>query len=256
MIVLRIGFLLLLGGCSLGLSEAFPEPHSIKSIALVDANQSGSVLDYRWQPDVLPTLQRRSNVANSSYSVEGQTYKVWEPLDSYSVTGLASWRNYLFDEHKTVTGETFENDGLQAAHKYLTIPCWVEVTNLLTQKKALLRVNDRGPFHGDLEIDISRGAAEKLGFGDRLTVPVKVELVQPGRIFYVETDMVYGIEAAEELLTKVSQLDTVESRIMPHQYVNRYRVELGPFASVDDSRWVQRWLLINVGTKSTLLQGR
>lgn len=225
-------------------------------MALVDDNQSASVLEYRWQPDELPSLQSPSNVANSSYTVQGRTYEVWDSRAAFSVTGLASWRDSIFDEYKTVTGEKFNNDGLQAAHKYLTIPCWIEVTNLLTQKRALLRVNDRGPFHGDIEIDVSRGAAEKLGFGDRLTVPVKIELVQPGKIFFVETDMVFGLDAAEKLLADVSKLQTVESRIMPHQYENRYRVKLGPIASVDDSRWIQRWLLINARTKSSILQGR
>ena len=245
---------LLLYGCTTSIQIASVELIEPSYPELVDINQNEEILEYRWQIDNRPVEEAFSVQGNTEYSVQGELYEVWAALDSYSETGIASWRVDTFDGRETISGEIFDNNALQAAHRYLKIPCWVEVTNLLTQKKAVVRVNDRGPFRGDYEIDLSRGAAQKLGFGDRKTVPVKVELLGLERNYYVETDMVFGLPAAQELLTGVTKIKGIPSRIMPHEYDNRYRVEIGPLTSVDDARWIQRWLLINLTVKSAILR--
>ena len=186
--------LLILGGCGVvpTASNSRSDVHPLEHLELIDVNQSGQILEYRWQLDERPTDESYSLRGNNVYLVGERQFRVWDQTPSYSSTGVASWRTNIYDGHVTASGEIFDNQGLHAAHRYLKIPCWLEVTNLLNQKKAVVRVNDRGPFHGEHELDLSRGAAEKLGFGDRLKVPVKIDLIKPDKSYYIETDMVFG----------------------------------------------------------------
>ena len=77
----------------------------------------------------------------------------------------------------TANGEAFHPNGLNAAHKYLPLPTFVKVTNLKNRRSIILRVNDRGPFVDGRIIDLSAGAARKLGFYKRGTARVRVETV-------------------------------------------------------------------------------
>jgi rare lipoprotein A len=85
----------------------------------------------------------------------------------------------------TANGEAFDPNGLTAAHKYLPLPTHVKVTNLENQRWIIVRVNDRGPFpsdynpkSGDRIIDVSAGAAKKLGFYGKGTARVRVETIE------------------------------------------------------------------------------
>jgi rare lipoprotein A len=77
----------------------------------------------------------------------------------------------------TANGEAFNPDGLSAAHKYLPLPVFVRVTNLSNRRSIIVRVNDRGPFVEGRIIDLSAGAARKLGFYRQGTATVLVETV-------------------------------------------------------------------------------
>ena len=77
----------------------------------------------------------------------------------------------------TANGETFKPEGLTAAHKYLPLPIFVRVTNLSNKRSIIVRVNDRGPFVAGRIIDLSAGAAKKLGFYEQGTARVLVETV-------------------------------------------------------------------------------
>ena len=77
----------------------------------------------------------------------------------------------------TANGEAFYPNGLSAAHKYLPLPTHVRVTNLENRRSIIVRVNDRGPFVKGRIIDLSAGAARKLGFYGKGTARVLVEAV-------------------------------------------------------------------------------
>jgi rare lipoprotein A len=66
---------------------------------------------------------------------------------------------------------------MSAAHKTLPLPSYVRVTNLDNGKSAIVRVNDRGPFHDDRVIDLSYSAAYKIGMMGKGTARVQVELL-------------------------------------------------------------------------------
>ena len=126
---------------------------------------------------------RQGRVKNSPYVVYGKTYVPMsiEEAGDYKETGIASWygeeTRRKAGGHITANGEKFDPDKLSAAHKYLPLPIHVRVTNLETQKSIVVRVNDRGPFAHDRVIDLSAGAAKKLGFYQKGTARVSIEVV-------------------------------------------------------------------------------
>ncbi len=75
----------------------------------------------------------------------------------------ASYYGKDFDGRPTSSGEIFDMYAMTAAHKSLPFGTLLEVTNLANGKRVTVRVNDRGPFVENREIDLSFGAAEALG---------------------------------------------------------------------------------------------
>ena len=125
----------------------------------------------------------QGKVKKSPYVVRGRRY-VPLSLDqarNYQETGTASWYGYETYRqdggHMTANGEAFNPSGLTAAHKYLPLPTFVKVTNLENRRSIILRVNDRGPFVDGRIIDLSAGAARKLGFYEQGTAKVRVETI-------------------------------------------------------------------------------
>jgi rare lipoprotein A len=125
-----------------------------------------------------PKSEPMSRIGNpDQYEVWGQTYQVSKGLTEYSQVGTASWYGQKFHGHATSNGESFDVYAFSAAHKSLPLPSYVRVTNLKNKKSLIVRVNDRGPFHGDRLIDLSYAAAVRLGFVDLGTAQVKVDLI-------------------------------------------------------------------------------
>ena len=128
--------------------------------------------------DVVPTAINRTMAGNRSpYEVLGKRYRVMSSEEGYFERGVASWYGEKFHGHKTSNGEIFDMYEVSAAHKSLPIPSFLKVTNLDNNRSIVVRVNDRGPFHGDRIIDLSYAAAVKLGYADRGTARVELEAI-------------------------------------------------------------------------------
>jgi rare lipoprotein A len=110
------------------------------------------------------------------YMVGGQTYTP-EENRRYRGEGLASWYGDDFHGRLTANGEVFDMASLTAAHPTLPMPCYARVTNLSNGKSLVVRVNDRGPYHGNRLIDVSNKAAELLEFKGNGIARVRVEYV-------------------------------------------------------------------------------
>ncbi len=131
-------------------------------------------------PDAVPKKETVTRAGNKNpYTVFGKTYHLLPKSEGYRARGTASWYGTKFHGRNTANGEVYDIRAMTAAHKTLPIPCYVKVTNTLNNKSVVVRVNDRGPFHGDRIIDLSYAAAVKLGYADRGTAPVHVEVVGP-----------------------------------------------------------------------------
>ena len=122
------------------------------------------------------------------YQVNGVWY--YPRVDyAYDETGTASWYGEAFNGKSTANGETFDLTQVSAAHKTLQLPSIVEVTNLQNGRALKVRVNDRGPFAGDRIIDMSRRAAQLLGFERAGTAPVRVRIIKEESIKVAEAAM-------------------------------------------------------------------
>ena len=110
------------------------------------------------------------------YVIAGRTYVPAEN-PSYSAVGMASWYGDDFHGRYTANGEVFDMESITAAHPTLPLPSYVRVTNLQNRKSIVVRVNDRGPFHADRVIDLSKNTAKLLGLHGHGVARVKVDYV-------------------------------------------------------------------------------
>lgn len=95
-------------------------------------------------------------------------------------TGKASYYADRFEGKPTASGEKYRHNKLTAAHKTLPFGTRVRVTNLANNNSVEVVINDRGPYVEDRIIDVSKSAAEKLGFIVQGLADVKVEVIDPG----------------------------------------------------------------------------
>ncbi len=281
--------LLLLGGVMLaGCASAPPEPdHSSRYTITQDRAPSGH-FDVSGLADAVPRYEQPRSAGNKSpYSVWGKTYSVMASNEGYVERGVASWYGEKFHGHKTSNGETFDMYTMSAAHKSLQIPGYARVTNLDNGRSVIVRVNDRGPFHGDRLIDLSYAAAKKLGYQGRGTARVEVaaitvrpdgSMMLAGKPFTPGTggdsaavadrrSPVAGSEALFVQLGSFSSPDPAE--MLSHQVRSQissptrvrsvdtasgryHRVQVGPFRDADEAERAQR-LLEARGYSQTLL---
>jgi rare lipoprotein A len=108
------------------------------------------------------------------YVVGGRTYVPTEkPV--FVREGLASWYGTAFHGRLTANGEIFDRYSVAAAHPTLPLPSYVRVQNMENRRSMIVRVNDRGPFHGNRIMDVSERVAEALNFRQTGTARVRVE---------------------------------------------------------------------------------
>lgn len=112
------------------------------------------------------------------YEIRGVWYYPKADPD-YDEKGIGSWYGEQFHNRRTANGEIFDMDLPSAAHKTLPLPSIVEVTNLDNGRRMQVRVNDRGPFVDGRIIDLSKAAAEQLGYGRAGVARVRVRYVGP-----------------------------------------------------------------------------
>ena len=202
-------------------------------------------------PDAVPRAEPLSRYGNPpSYVVNGRRYHTLKTARGYRERGIASWYGHPFHGRRTSSGETYDMHEMTAAHKTLPLPSFVEVTNLETGQRAVLRVNDRGPFHDNRLIDLSYVAARKLGIWQKGTGLVEVRVIEPGtprdtapppvvqpgtppRI-YLQVGA-FGVQAnAEALAARLERLAGVALGISEASSGGQriWRVRLGPLVDV------------------------
>ena len=241
-------------------------------------------------PDPTPRAEPPSKYGNKSpYEVLGKTYYVLPNPDNYKETGRASWYGTKFHGRKTSSGEMYDMYQLTAAHRSLPIPSYVRITNLENQRSVIVRVNDRGPFHSERLIDVSYAAAVKLGFADRGTARVMVELVdgtdqtiaktepvnppatltppvspgalvavppepavpRPGQIF-LQAGAFKDASGAERLRKDLTALVGVDVHVQRLPNDRYYRVRIGPVGKMSDATRLQA-LIVNASHPKPLI---
>ena len=162
-----IGAALLLAGCASG-----PKGGSFGR----DGAPSSPPSSLGAVPDAEPRVEalRGSGGTSKPYTVLGRSYVPITDDRPFRETGLASWYGTKFHSQSTASGEPYDMYAMTAAHKTLPLPSYVRVRNPANGREAIVRVNDRGPFHDGRVIDLSYTAAAKLDLL-RGVAPVEIE---------------------------------------------------------------------------------
>ncbi len=155
-------------------SEGHRSHHGFSSVANDPFAGQGSPY-YRGK--TIPFAGGRYQVGQA-YQVAGRWFTPHEQ-PGYDKTGTASWYGEAFHRRRTSNGEWFDMDTLTAAHATLPLPSYVLVTNLENNRQVVVRVNDRGPFVGSRVIDLSKRAADVLGYRMNGMAQVRVKLIGP-----------------------------------------------------------------------------
>jgi rare lipoprotein A len=114
-------------------------------------------------------------LVGKAYQIAGKTYYPSEK--PVVAVGTASWYGSDFHGRRTANGEIFDRNSISAAHPTMPLPSFARVTNLRNTRSMIVRVNDRGPYHGGRIMDVSQRVAEALDFHRIGTTRVKVEYV-------------------------------------------------------------------------------
>lgn len=169
-----------------------------------------------------------------TYQVQGKKYEVMTNSKGYKRRGIASWYGTKFHTGRTSSGEKYDMYALTAAHKTLPLPTYVKVRNLNNGKEAIVKVNDRGPFHANRILDLSYAAAVKLGLLPKGTAPVEVEALkttQHSLHYFVQAGAFESHQLAKALSAKLGGLTSTPIQIQ--RYKKKFIVQVGPIANKD-----------------------
>ncbi len=125
--------------------------------------------------DAIPRIERiATGHPNRPYEIRGAVYKPKNKDVAVREVGIASWYGMPFHGRPTSTGERYNMYAMTAAHPTMPLPSYARVRNLSNGRSVVVKINDRGPFHGKRVIDLSYAAARKL----KITGTAKVEVVR------------------------------------------------------------------------------
>ena len=196
--------------------------------------------------DPTPQAEPLSRGGNKPYNLFGQDYTPLVTATKHTEVGIASWYGNKFHGHLTSNGETYNMFGMTAAHKTLPLPSYVKVTNLDNKQTAIVRVNDRGPFHRDRIIDLSYSAANKLGMLQRGTARVQIELLQSPAMLaradkpeqcFIQVFASADSNKLDQLQRQLQQQQALPTEIRPASGI--FRLLVGP---TSNKQQAQQWL--------------
>jgi rare lipoprotein A len=234
--------------------QQLPKKELIKDISLkLEQNESVSSKKEKLHP-----------TANLSYSVGGVRYQPEKNAKSFTQTGGASWYGKPFHGRKTASGERYDMYQLTAAHRTLPIPSYVKVTNLKNGKEVVVKINDRGPFHGKRVLDLSYAAAQKLDFVGSGVANVKIERIFPGQEttpapeatpmpapesmepIFVHLKKFDNMADAQSYLNRLNQKaeSQLSARLHMIKQTDHYVVRLGPFDKNADAQYARKAILL------------
>ena len=165
----------------------------------------------------------------------------------YLKQGIASWYGPEFHGKKTASGEIYDMYAMTAAHNTLPISSYARVTNLENHRSVIVRINDRGPFHGNRVMDLSYAAAKKLDLQQAGTGAVEVKAIAPEQALeqlqntaeeqqknvYLQVGTFGNKKKAEKLQNKIAANHLPQPEILPskHKGSTLYKVQMGPIES-------------------------
>jgi len=228
-------------------------------------------------PDAVPRAEPLSRYGNpDSYKVYGKTYYPLPTSRGYKKQGTASWYGTKFHGKRTSSGEPYDLYAMTAAHKTLPLPTYVEVTNLNNGRSAIVKVNDRGPFHDDRLIDLSYAAAARLDILPTGTGRVEVRAIDPetmdtaktlvatptaqvqqDEILYLQVGAFSSHDNAERLQKDLLSQNIGEVRVVEAttDAGTLFKVQIGPLAShLEANQVTQELRTLGVNNSHSIVQ--
>ncbi len=246
---------LMLAGCASDPSPSSSSQSSSSRYSISQDRAPAEDYDVSGLQDAVPKYEAPSRGGNKSpYTVWGKQYTVMADASRYVERGTASWYGEKFHGHKTSNGETFDMYKMSAAHKSLPLPSYARIRNLDNGREVIVRVNDRGPFHGNRIVDLSYAAAKKLGYQGHGTANVEIAAitVRPDGSMHIagessarpprKKNTENGEEGIFVQVASFSQPDSAEqlsrelrnitdSPVRVYAVGNFHRVQVGPFTA-------------------------
>jgi rare lipoprotein A len=211
-------------------------------------------------PDAVPAAEPLHRHANRPYTVFGKGYVPLSALGPHRERGLASWYGKKFHGRKTSSGEVYDMYKMTAAHKTLPIPSYARVTSLSNGRSVVVRINDRGPFHGERIIDLSYAAAHRLGYIQAGSAMVEVESILPDDTresaggHYVQVGAFSSRENAEDFRGRVArELSWLTESVQVLSIGDLWRLHVGPYRSGDAARSIAERIETQLNLKPFLV---
>lgn len=187
-----------------------------------------------------------NNDPDSQYTTEAEK-NLLPRIVRYLKQGVASWYGPEFHGKKTASGEIYDMYAMTAAHKTLPISSYARVTNLENQRSVIVRINDRGPFHGNRVMDLSYAAAKKLDLHEAGAGAVEIKAIAPEQALaqlqnaakvqeksvFLQIGTFGNKKKALKLQNKITSNHLPQPEILPstHQGSTLYKVQMGPIDS-------------------------
>ena len=226
-------------------------------------------------PDAIPSAEPPSRYGNPhAYVVFGRMYRTLPSSRGFVERGIASWYGRKFHERLTSSREPYDMFAMTAAHKSLPLPTYVRVTHLENGRSAVVRVNDRGPFHPGRIIDLSYAAAVRLGIADPGSGPVEVRAIDfdgdarsppPPRpapvplLYFVQIGAYANEDNADKAYTLAERLRPGLASVRRVEREERifHRVRIGPLSGLDETDRVLHGLsAAGVRNARVVIEGR
>lgn len=206
------------------------------------------------------TYQARQNSVLQLNNTDEATQQesLFPRIAHYIKQGVASWYGPRFHGKKTATGEIFDMYAMTAAHKTLPIPSYAQVTNLENNRSIVVRINDRGPFIGGRELDLSYAAAKNLDMKQNGTGAIEIKAISAAQALphmqriaarqeqqvYLQVGSFGSAKKALKLKNKISAYNLPEPDIRSSTYKKStlYKVQMGPIRSTASANQLSQQL--------------
>jgi rare lipoprotein A len=187
------------------------------------------------------------NVSSSDTQNTSDDENLLPRIARYLKQGIASWYGSDFHGKQTASGEIYDMYAMTAAHKTLPLLSYARVTNLENQRSVIVRINDRGPYHGNRVLDLSYAAAQKLDLEQAGTGAVEIKAIAPEQALahlqnaankleesvYLQVGTFSNKKKALKLQNKIASNQLPQPEILPstHKGSTLYKVQMGPIKS-------------------------
>ena len=176
------------------------------------------------------------------YTVKNITYYPHKVAIGESKDIRASWYGEYFHGRQTALGNIYDMNGYTAAHKTYPLGTVLKVTNPANGKSLNVKIDDRGPFWSNRELDLSKGAATYLGTKKQGVAPVHIEVISAPAVGLSDEPVSYKAPKVKKLMALSKEEIVVSNYSLIDPEETNVPVELGRFKTIEEARAYEKEL--------------